>query len=158
MNSFDEIDIKILELLQQDAKKGIKELAFEVGLSATPVYERIKRLEKNDIIKKYSVLLNREKIGLELMVFCMVSLQTHSMQRIEQFENAVKEMQEVAEAYHISGEYDYLLKVICHDNKEYHDFLVHKLSKLEMVAKVQSQFVMAETKVAYTGFKIKKPH
>jgi len=83
---------------------------------------------------------------LGLVVFCQVSLQTHSKNLIERFESSVNLMVEVIEAYHISGEFDYLLKVVCHDNKKYHDFLVHKLSKLEMVAKVQSNFVMFETK------------
>jgi DNA-binding Lrp family transcriptional regulator len=146
MFQIDVIDRKLLELLQLNSNRGIKELAFEVGLTATPVYERIKRLEKTGIIKKYSIEINREKVGLELMVFCQVSLQTHSKTLIERFETAVKQMTEVAEVFHISGEFDYLLKVVCHDNKQYHDFLIHKLSKLEMVAKVQSNFVMYETK------------
>lgn len=146
MFQIDIIDRKLLELLQLNSNRGIKELAFEVGLTATPVYERIKRLEKNGIIKKYSIEINREKVGLELMVFCQVSLQTHSKTLIERFEAAVKQMTEVVEVFHISGEFDYLLKVVCHDNKQYHDFLIHKLSKLEMVAKVQSNFVMYETK------------
>ena len=146
MYKIDSIDIKLLELLQTDANKGIKELAVEVGLSTTPVYERLKRLEKTVIIKKYSIVVNREKVGMDLTVFCQVSLQTHSKSLIERFENAIKNMPEVVEAFHISGDFDYLLKVVCHDNKQYHDFLVHRLSKLEMVSKVQSNFVMAETK------------
>lgn len=146
MNKLDSVDIKLLELLQLNSNKGIKELALEVGLTATPVYERIKRLEKSGVIKKYGIEINKEKVGLNLTVFCQVSLQTHSKSLIERFESAVKHMNEVVEVFHISGEFDYLLKVVCHDNKEYHDFLIHRLSKLEMVAKVQSNFVMAETK------------
>ncbi len=146
MYKIDQIDGKLLELLQINANKGIKELALEVGLTATPVYERVKRLEKLGFIKKYGIEINKEKVGLGLTVFCQVSLQTHSKTLIERFETSVKQMNEVIEAYHISGEFDYLLKVVCHDNKQYHDFLVLKLSKLEMVAKVQSNFVMAEIK------------
>ena len=145
-NNLDTTDIKILHTLQHNSHKSIKQIAHVVGLSTTPVYERIKRLEKTGIIKKYSVELDREKMGLELMVFCNVSLQTHSKWLIESFEGAVKQMAEVIEVYHISGDFDYLLKVVCKDNKQYHDFLVQKLSKLEMVAKVQSNFVMFEVK------------
>ena len=153
MVKIDAIDSKILELLQINSNRGVKELAFEVGLSATPVYERIKRLEKNEIIKRYTIELNKEKVGLDLTVFCQVSLQTHSKSLIERFETAVKLMNEVIEVFHISGEFDYLLKVVCLNNKQYHDFLVHKLSKLEMVAKVQSNFVMYEIK-EHTFYKI----
>ena len=146
MYTLDTIDYKLLELLQTNSNRGVKEIAFEVGLTTTPVYERIKRLEKLGFIKKYGAEIDKEKVGLGLIVFCQVSLQTHSKTLIERFENAVKQMNEVVEAFHISGEFDYLLKVVCRDNKQYHDFLVLKLSKLEMVSKVQSNFVMFETK------------
>lgn len=146
MYKIDSVDIKLLELLQINSNRGIKEMAMDVGLTVTPVHERIKRLEKLGYIQKYGIEINKEMVGLGLIVFCQVSLQTHSKNLIERFESSVNQMIEVTEAYHISGEFDYLLKVVCHDNKQYHDFLVHKLSKLEMVAKVQSNFVMFETK------------
>ncbi len=146
MYKIDSVDIKLLELLQINSNRGIKEMAMDVGLTVTPVHERIKRLEKLGYIKKYGIEINKEMVGLGLIVFCQVSLQTHSKNLIERFESSVNLMVEVIEAYHISGEFDYLLKVVCHDNKKYHDFLVHKLSKLEMVAKVQSNFIMFETK------------
>lgn len=139
-------DAKILRCLQLNSNQSIKAIAHEVGLSVTPVYERIKRFEQKGIIKNYSVLLDREKLGLELTVFCQVSLQTHSKNLIEQFEEALKKMPEVIEMYHISGDFDYLVKVVSRDNKQYHDFLVQKLSKLNMVAKVQSNFVLFEVK------------
>lgn len=142
----DEIDLKILSQLLKNSQQSIKLIAQTVGLSVTPVYERIKRLEQRGIIKNYSINLDREKLGWELTVFCNVSLQTHTKNLIEQFEEAVKKMTEVIEVYHISGDFDYMLKVVCKDNKQYHDFLVQKLSKLNMVAKVQSNFVMLEVK------------
>lgn len=142
----DEIDLKILSQLLKNSQQSIKLIAQTVGLSVTPVYERIKRLEQRGIIKNYSINLDREKLGWELTVFCNVSLQTHTKNLIEQFEEAVKNMTEVIEVYHISGDFDYMLKVVCKDNKQYHDFLVQKLSKLNMVAKVQSNFVMLEVK------------
>jgi DNA-binding Lrp family transcriptional regulator len=146
MYQLDTKDRHILQLLQQDAKANIKEIAYRVGLSATPVYERIKRLEKRGIISHYSAILDREKIGLDLLVFCQVSLQKHNKNHIADFEQAVEQMHEVQEAYHIAGDFDYLLKIVIHDSKQYHNFLVEKLSKLDMIANVQSNFVMFKTK------------
>ncbi len=148
MNTIDKIDGQILQILQRDGKANIKEIAYRVGLSTTPVYERIKRLEKNGIISHYAAVLDKEKIGLKLTVFCQVSLQTHTKTLIKGFENAIKNMYEVQEAYHIAGNFDYLLKVVVHDSKQYHHFIIETLSKLDMVSTVQSNFVMFETKKA----------
>ena len=146
MYKLDETDLKLLQLLQQNSQMSIKKMGLEVGLSTTPVYERVKRLEQKGFIKNYTINIEKDKIGLKLTVFCQVSLLTHSKNYIETFEKEIAKMDEVVESFHISGEFDYLLKVVCRDNQEYHDVLVHKLSKLEMVSKVQSNFVMAETK------------
>lgn len=146
MYIFDQKDRLILEILQKDAKANIKEIAYKVGLSATPIYERIKRLENSGIIKRYTAVLDKEKIGLELTVFCQVSLQKHTKSLIDRFENAIKRMPEVIQAYHIAGNFDYLLKIVVHDSKEYHHFVIDTLSKLDMVSNVQSNFVMHETK------------
>ena len=146
MYKLDKKDCQILEILQKNAKANSKEIALRVGLSVTPVYERIKRLENAGIIKQYTAVLDKEKIGLELSVFCQVSLQAHTKPMIERFENALKKMPEVLEAYHIAGNFDYLLKVVVHDSKQYHHFVIETLSKLDMVSNVQSNFVMYETK------------
>lgn len=146
MHKFDKKDQQILMILQKNAKANTKEIAYKVGLSATPVYERIKRLEKSGIIKRYTAVLDKEKIGLELSVFCQVSLQKHTKSLIERFENAIKKMPEVFEAYHIAGNFDYLLKVVVHDSNQYHHFVIETLSKLDMVSNVQSNFVMYKTK------------
>jgi len=146
MNKLDQKDRDILQLLQQNGKANIKEIAFKVGLSATPVYERIKRLEKKGIISHYAAILDKEKIGLELTVFCHVSLRTHVKNHIKEFEYAISTMDEVLECYHVAGDFDYLLKIVVHDSKIYHRFLVEKLSNLAMVSKVQSNFVMHKTK------------
>lgn len=146
MYIFDQKDRIILEILQKDAKANIKEIAYKVGLSATPIYERIKRLENSGVIKRYAAVLDKEKIGLELTVFCQVSLQKHTKSLIDRFENAIKKMPEVIQAYHIAGNFDYLLKVVVHGSKQYHHFVIDTLSKLDMVSNVQSNFVMYETK------------
>ncbi len=146
MYKIDQKDRLILKLLQEDAKASIKEVADKVGLSITPVYERIKRLEKNGIISHYTAILDKEKIGLELSVFCQVSLHIHSKKNIERFERFLANRSEVQEAYHIAGNFDYLLKIVVHDSKQYHKFIVESLSKLDVVSNVQSNFVMHETK------------
>ena len=146
MYKIDQKDRLILKLLQENAKASIKEVADKVGLSITPVYERIKRLEKNGIISHYTAILDKEKIGLELSVFCQVSLHIHSKKNIERFERFLANRNEVQEAYHIAGNFDYLLKIVVHDSKQYHKFIVESLSKLDVVSNVQSNFVMHETK------------
>jgi DNA-binding Lrp family transcriptional regulator len=146
MITLDSTDKKILGLLQENSKINIKELALKTGLTQTPVYERIKRLEKTGIIEKYIALINKEKIGFQLEVFCQVSLRVHSKELITNFEAAINKMDEVIECFHVAGNYDYLLKIIVTDMKHYQHFLKNKLSVLASVGNVQSTFVMTSTK------------
>ena len=146
MSEFDTVDKKILNLLQINSKINIKELALKTGLTQTPIYERIKRLEKSGIIKKYIAVLDKEKIGFTVEVFCQVTLLVHSKELINRFENSVNKMDEVIECFHVAGNYDYLLRVIVKDMKNYQLFLKNKLSVLESVTNVQSTFVMTSTK------------
>ena len=112
----DAIDKQILNLLQQNSKANIKEVALKIGLTQTPTYERIKRLEKLGVIQKYVAVLNKEKVGYTVEVFCQVSLLVHSKDLITKFEIAVNKIDEVIECFHVAGNYDYLLKVIVKDN------------------------------------------
>jgi len=146
MITLDLIDTKILNLLQQNSKSNIKEIALKVGLTQTPTYERIKRLEKFGVIEKYIAVINKSKIGFTIEVFCQVTLQVHSKDLITKFENAVLKMDEVMECFHVAGNYDYLLKVIVKDMKSYQLFLKNKLSVLDSVTNVQSTFVLSATK------------
>ena len=146
MYKIDEIDGQILKILQKNAKASTKEIAFKVGLSTTPVYERIKRLEKKGVITHYSAILDKEKIGFGLTVFCQVSLQTHTKSLIEKFEIAINNMDEIHDVYHVAGSFDYLLKVVLKDNRQYHDFVIDKLSQLNIINNVQSNFVLNKTK------------
>ena len=146
MIALDTIDRHILRLLQQNSKSNIKEIALKVGLTQTPTYERIKRMEKSGIIQQYIAVLNKEKIGYTVEVFCQVTLLVHSKQLISRFERAVSKMDEVIECFHVAGNYDYLLKVIVRDMKSYQNFLKNKLSVLDSVSNVQSTFVMTSTK------------
>ncbi|MDP3314304.1 Lrp/AsnC family transcriptional regulator [Lutibacter sp.] len=146
MISLDNTDKQIVNLLQQNSKVNIKEIALKIGLTQTPTYERIKRLEKSGIIKNYVAILDKEKAGFNVEVFCQVSLLVHSKELITKFEHAINKIDEVVECFHVAGNYDYLLKVIVKDMKSYQSFLKNKLSVLDSVSNVQSTFVMTSTK------------
>ncbi|WP_457611115.1 Lrp/AsnC family transcriptional regulator [Lutibacter sp.] len=146
MIKLDQTDKKILKLLQTNSKANIKEIALKIGLTQTPIYERIKRLEKHGVIQQYVAILNKEKLGYTIEVFCQVTLLVHSKELIRKFEVAVNKMEEVIECFHIAGNYDYLLKVIVKDMKSYQLFLKNKLAILDSVGNVQSTFVMSSTK------------
>ncbi len=151
MVNLDVTDKKILNLLQQNSKANIKEIALKIGLTQTPTYERIKRLEKDGVIKNYIAVLDKEKVGYTIEVFCQVTLLVHSKDMITRFENAINKLDEVMECFHVAGNYDYLLKIIVKDMNCYQAFLKNKLSVLDSVANVQSTFVMSSTKDS-TGF------
>lgn len=146
MDTLDKTDRKILELLQSDARLNTKEIAHRIGLSVTPTYERLKKIEKSGVIKSYVTLLNGEKAGKTLVAFCNVSLQLHSQPLIKKFETAMAKMEEVMECYHVAGTYDYLLKVVVNDMRNYQYFLTNKLAAIENIGQVHSSFVMTEIK------------
>lgn len=146
MEKLDKLDKQILKLLQKDCSLNTKQIADKVGLTITPTYERIKRMEKTGVIQNYVALLNKEKIGKSLMIFCNVSLQLHSKPLLKRFEQTVVKFDEVMECYHTAGTFDYLLKVVATDMNNYQDFITNKLAALENISHVQSSFVMTEVK------------
>mgnify|MGYP003951757183 CR=1 FL=1 len=144
--TLDNIDQKILMLLQKDAKMTIKEVAIELNLSTTPIFERIKKLEERNFIKGYHAEINRHLIGLGLMVFCNVSLKEHQSNFLKKFELEVQSIDEIMACYHLGGNYDYLLTVCVKNIDAYHDFIANKLANISNIANVQSSFVMKEIK------------
>ena len=136
----------ILKLLQANAKLTIKEIGQKLNLSSTPIFERIKRLERSDYISAYRATISRRKIGLSLMVFCDISLNQHETSYISKFEQDIQQFPEVIECYHIGGTFDYLIKVVAKDMDEYQYFIANKLASLDNIRKVQSSFVMNEVK------------
>lgn len=144
--SLDKNDLAILKLLQANARITVKEISEKIHLSTTPVHERIKRLEQTGVIKQYVTLLDYNKVNRSLMVICYVSLKEHSKTAGVKFINTMNELQEVIECYSISGEFDFMLKVLCQDMNAYYDFHVNKLSQLENMGNVQSVFVMGVIK------------
>lgn len=142
----DQVDKSILNLLQENCKYTIKELASKLNLTTTPIFERIKRLENDGYIKNYKAIIDRKKIGLSLIIFCNVSLKNHETIMISKFEKEIINFSEVIECYHIAGMYDYLVKVMVKDMDEYQYFVAKKLASLENLGQVQSSFVMTEVK------------
>lgn len=142
----DKKDIEILKLLQENAKATVKEISSKINLSTTPVHERIKRLEENGVIKQYAALLDHKKINKSLMVICYISLKQHSKSAGQKFIKTINALPEVIECYNISGEFDFMLKVVAENMDAYYDFHVNKLSSDENLGNVQSVFVMGVIK------------
>jgi DNA-binding Lrp family transcriptional regulator len=138
----DKKDMAILRLLQQNAKITVKEISEKIHLSTTPVHERIKRMEDAGIIKQYATLVNNAKVKKGLTVICYVSLKQHGKNAGVKFIKTINDLNEVIECFSISGEFDFMLKVVCEDMNAYYDFHVNKLSEIENVGHVQSVFVM----------------
>ena len=140
--NIDAIDQQIIHLLLVNSKLGTKEIASKIGLSVTPTFERIKRLERKGVILGYTAKIDRKKIGKGLQVYCQTSLKSHNLELIEQFENAIVELEEVVTCHHIAGNIDYLLYIEVKDMEEYQDFLRNKLATIPNIANVQTSFVM----------------
>jgi DNA-binding Lrp family transcriptional regulator len=138
----DKKDLAILKLLQENARATVKEIAEKIHLSTTPVHERIKRMEETGIIKQYATLVDYAKVNKGLMVICYVSLKQHGKNAGVKFIKTMNELTEVIECFSISGEFDFMLKIVCEDMNTYYDFHVNKLSEIENVGHVQSVFVM----------------
>ena len=145
----DEIDIKILRALQEDARQTTKELAAKVNLSTTPVFERLKRLEREGYIRQYVAILDAEKLDLCFEVYCSVKLKQMSRDVARDFTRMIRQIPQVAECYNISGEYDYLLKIRARNMKQYNDFIINVLGTLDTIGSIQSSFVMDEIKHSY---------
>jgi len=142
----DAIDIEILTILQEDCKLTNKELSGKLNLSVTAVYERIKKLEREQYIKNYVALLDIEKLDRNFMVLCHVRLERHSREYWGKFEQDVLQLAEVTECLHISGDYDYILKVRVKDMAAFRDFLGEKLTTLDHIGSTHSTFVINEVK------------
>lgn len=142
----DAIDRKLLSLLQSDCKKTTKEYAQQLGLSTTAVYERIKRLEKTGIVTDYVAMINRKMVNKAFLIYCHVRLIQHTRDNVLQFEREILRLEEVAECYHISGDYDYILKIHVGDMDAYREFMVTKLTAIKNIGSTQSSFAIREVK------------
>ncbi len=144
--AFDTNDKKLLQLLQEDSRRTTKELAIKLGLSVTAVYERVKKLEREGVISKYVALIDRNKVDKGFVVFCHLKLIQHTREYLTRFEKEVTRLDEVLECYHVSGDYDYILKIFVKDMEAYREFMVTKLTTLQHIGSTHSTFMIGEVK------------
>ena len=142
----DQTDIGILSLLQQDARLAHKELGHRLHKTITPIHARVKRLEENGYIKRYAAIVDPKKIGLSLIAYTQVQLKQHSQESMLAFRDGVVQLPEVMECYHMTGAFDFLLRIAVADMEAYNILVINKLSKLPDVGVMQSFFVMSEAK------------
>ena len=144
----DEFDKKILDFLQKNAKLTAKELSKSLSLSQTPIYERIKKLEKLGVIKDYVAILNADIINKGLIVFMNITIKEHGHASRKKFIDDISRLKDVSELYHTSGSYDFLAKVRFSSVKEYRDFLVNYIAIVENISDIDSQIVLEEIKAS----------
>ena len=140
------IDIKILEMLQSNSERTAKEMAAELSLTTTPVYERIKKLEKAGYIKKYVALLNTDLLNKNIIVFMNITIKDHHKEARDSFVQSMESLNEVTEFYHTSGSFDFVAKVRFSNIKEYRDFLVNQVAAIRNISDIDSQIVLEEIK------------
>lgn len=146
MLKLDLIDKKLLALLQTDCKKTNKELSHLLNLSVTAIYERIKKLEREGIIERYVGLVNKTKVERDFVVFCNIKLLQHRKEYVIGFEKAIQELDEVVECFHVSGDSDYIIKVLVRDIAAFREFMVTKLTSLDHIGSTHSSFMINEVK------------
>jgi Lrp/AsnC family leucine-responsive transcriptional regulator len=142
----DNIDKKLINLLQQDSKQTTKQLSIQLNLSVTAVYERVKKLENQKVIERYVAIINKNKIERFFLVFCHIKLIQHSKEYVTTFEREVLKLEEVSECFHVSGDYDYILKVYVKDMDAYRNFVVTKLTAIKYIGSTHSTFTIEQVK------------
>lgn len=145
----DRTDILILHALLHNARITNKELAAQIHLSPSPTFERWKRLEREGYIKKYIAVLDANKLNRGFVVFCCVKLKKLNTDTANDFTERIRNIPEVTECYNISGHFDYMMKINSLDMKQYQQFLINVLGRIESVASIESTFVMEEVKHNY---------
>ena len=144
--TLDETDILILRELQDDGHLNIKELSQRVHLSVSPVYERVRRLEREGFIKRYVAVLDPEKLDCGFLAFCYLKMKQHSHENAVQIMERVQNIPEIAECYNISGDFDFLLKIYVRNMKQYQEFVMRILGDIPAIGSLNSSFVLGEVK------------
>ena len=144
--NLDNTDKNILTLLQQNSKQTNKQISHQLNLSVTAVYERIKKLEKGGVIKTYTAIIDTDKVGKSFLIFCHVKLLQHSREFLSNIEKEILKLDEVSECFHVSGDYDYILKIYIEDMKAYREFMVSKLTTIKHIGSTHSTFTINEVK------------
>jgi len=144
--AFDDIEIAILRIMQENGRATIKDMAAKLNLSTTPIFDRIKRMESNGVIKKYVAIVDQMKLGKSLTVFVHISISQHGKNALNSFIEAVTQFPEVIECHHISGDADVMLKLVLENIEAYNAFIMEKLSIIPNIGKVESRFSLSERK------------
>lgn len=142
----DSIDKKILEILQQDARITNAQLAKEIGLSPAPTLERVKKLENLFLIKSYHAELDKEKLGLGVSIFLLITLSSHKLNQINTFVEKISKIKQVVECHHITGAGDFMLKIITSDIPAYHKLILETITQIEEIGNMQSMIVLSTYK------------
>ncbi len=143
----DKTDIAILNMLQVNSQVTIKEMAKRLNLSTTPIFDRIKKLEKAKVIMNYVALVDPKLVGKHLIVFINISLKDHGKKTINQFVKVINNFPEVIECHHITGNADFFLKLLIENIESYNDFILNKLSLVPQIGKVESKFSLSQRKM-----------
>lgn len=146
-SSLDTMDLRILAAMQEDASRAVADIAAEVGLSQTPCWRRIKRLNESGVIKAIVARLDQEALGLHFTSYAFVKLAMPSTENMARFDDLVRRWPEVVTCERITGAVDYLIKVVAEDIREYDNFLRYKLLASDLVSDVQSHIVVSPVKV-----------
>jgi DNA-binding Lrp family transcriptional regulator len=144
--AFDDKDLKILNLLQQDCRLSVKDIGEKIGLSFSPTYERLKRIEKENIIERHVALINRHKVDIGILAYCNITLKEQSKKTILGFEKEVIKHDEIIEVISISGAYDFMLKIYAKDIDDYNRFVVNVIADMPNIGQYHSLFVLNEVK------------
>ncbi len=155
--ALDRTDIELLEILQSEGRISKARLAEKVGLSAPAVFERVKRLEETQIVRSFAAILNPKKLDLGFLVFISISLTHHQRNAARNLEKALCELPEVLECHQVTGEADFLLKVITKDTDDYQRFLADKMSNISGIQKIQTHVVLSTGKWE-TKLKLREDH
>ncbi len=142
----DAVDAKILDLIQHDAGLSVAEIAERVGLSSSPCWRRIKRLEDDGVIQRRVTILDREKLGLDFEVYCTVKLSLPTKENLETFEQSVKRWPEVVQCATVTGAADYELRIVTRDMHAFDDFLRDRILSLGLVSNIESRIVIRAVK------------
>jgi Lrp/AsnC family transcriptional regulator, leucine-responsive regulatory protein len=142
----DAIDRKILEILQNNSNITNAQLAIEIGLSPAPTLERVKKLENAGVIKSYHAMIDMASVGLGVSTFVMVSLKGHNKDNIEKFMKAIRKIDEVVECHHVTGQADFILKIVATDIPAYQNLMLEKVSNIEVVDSMQSMVILSTFK------------
>ena len=148
-NRLDSADVKILRAVQKDAKITTKELSEVAGLTPSPTFDRLKKLEREGFIKGYAAIVDSRKAGNGIIVLCNIRLKQHTRELITAFMNAVQDIEEITECYNTSGNYDFVIKVYARDMQAYQSFMLNTLGTMDCIGSLHSVFAIGEIKHSY---------